>query len=35
MATSNFVFEVKATLGLEGTHLEVRVAKTGLNGPYD
>ena len=35
MATSNFAFEVKAILGLESTHLEIRVAKIGLNGPHD
>ena len=35
IATNNFAFEVKAILGLESTHLEIRVAKIGLNGPYD
>ena len=35
MATSNFAFKVKAILGVESTHLEICVAKTGLNGPYD
>ena len=35
MATSNVAFEVKDILGLESTHLEIRVAKTGLNGPHD
>ena len=35
MATSNFAFEVKAILGVEITHLEICVAKIGLNGPYD
>ena len=35
MATSNFAFEVRAILGLESTHLEIRVAKIGLNGPHD
>ena len=35
MTTSNFAFEVKAILGVESTHLEIRVAKIGLNGPYD
>ena len=35
MATSNFAFEVKAILGLESTHLEILVAKIGLNGPHD
>ena len=35
MAASNFAFEVKAILGVESTHLEIRVAKIGLNGPYD
>ena len=35
MATSNFAFEVKATLGLESTHLEIRVAKIELNDPHD
>ena len=33
MASSNFAFEVKAILGLESTHLESWVVKTGLNGP--
>ena len=33
MATSNFAFEVKAILGLESTHLEIQVAKIGLNDP--
>ena len=31
MSTSNFAFEVKAIIGLENTHLEIRVAKIGLN----
>ena len=35
MATNNFAFEVKATLGLESTHLEICVTKIGLNDPYD
>ena len=35
MATSNFAFEVKAILDLESTHLDIRVAKIGLNGPHD
>ena len=35
MATSNFAFEVKAIVGVESSHWEIRVAKTGLNGPYD
>ena len=35
MATINFAFEVKAILGLESTHLEIWVAKIGLNGPHD
>ena len=34
METSNFAFEVNATLGLESTHLELQVAKIGLNGPH-
>ena len=34
-ATINFAFEIKATLGLEFTHLESRVAKIGLNGSHD
>ena len=29
MATSNFAFEVRAILGLESTHLEIRVTKIG------
>ena len=33
--TKNFSFEVKAILGLESTHFEIRVAKIGLNGPHD
>ena len=33
MASSNFAFEVKAILGLESIHLEIQVAKIGLNGP--
>ena len=32
IATNNFAFNVKATLGLEGTYLENWVAKIGLNG---
>ena len=35
IATNNFAFEVKAILGMENTHLEICVAKTGFNGPYD
>ena len=35
IATSNFAFEVKVILGLESTHLEIWVAKIGLNGPHD
>ena len=35
MANSKFAFEVKVILGLEITHLEIRVAKIGLNGPHD
>ena len=35
IATNNFAFEVKAILGLESTHLEIWVAKIGLNGPHD
>ena len=35
IATNNFAFEIKVILGLESTHLEIRVAKIGLNGPYD
>ena len=35
MSANNFAFEVKATLGLESTHLEIWVARTGLNGPQD
>ena len=35
MATNNFAFEVKAILGLESTHLESKVAKIGLNDPFD
>ena len=35
MATNNFEFEVKATLGLESTHLENRVAKIELKGSHD
>ena len=35
MSTSNFALEVKAILGLESTHLEIRVAKIGLTGPHD
>ena len=35
MATNDFAFEVKAILGLESTHLEIRVAKIGLKGPHD
>ena len=35
IATKNFAFEVKAIVGLESAHLESRVAKIGLNGPYD
>ena len=34
-ATINFAFEIKATLGLECTHLESWVAKMGLNGFHD
>ena len=34
-ATNNFAFDVKATLGLECTHLECRVAKIGLNGSHE
>ena len=33
--TNNFAFEVKVILGLESTHLEIWVAKLGLNGPQD
>ena len=33
MATNNFAFEVKATLGLDSSHLENWVAKIGLKGP--
>ena len=35
MGTSNFSFYVKAMLGLESTHLDIRVAKIGLTGPHD
>ena len=35
IATSNFALEVKAILGLESTHLEIQVAKIGLNGPMN
>ena len=35
MATNNFVFEFKAILGFESTHLESQVAKIGLNDPFD
>ena len=35
MATNKFAFEVKTILGLESIHLEIRVAKIGLNGPHD
>ena len=34
-ATNNFAFEVRATLGLECTHLESWEAKMGLNGSHD
>ena len=35
IATNNFAYEVKATLDLECTYLESRVAKIGLNGSRD
>ena len=35
IATKNLAFEVKATIGLESTHLENWVAKTGLKGPLE
>ena len=33
ITTSKFPFEVKVILGLESTHLEIRVAKIGFNSP--
>ena len=35
IGTNNFAFGFKAILGLESTHLEIRVAEVGLNGPHD
>ena len=35
LTTNNFAFEVKAILGVESTHLNSRVAKTGLNDPHE
>ena len=35
METSNFAFEVKATLGLESTHQENWLAKIGFKGPHE
>ena len=35
IATNKLAFEVKAILGMESTHLEICVAKIGLNGPCD